>query len=235
MIKRAAVLFVILLSVSIFSVFAEDIGIEVGNNYIPGEDVEFKITLYDENNKVEGEVLYIIQNYYSEVMGNGAVNSGEESVFKLPENAVKGHWAVVARYEGKEQKQLFSVGELRKIDVKLEGDNLIVSNVGNIPVYNEQILISIGGSEEIASVSLEVGQVKKIRLTAPNGEYDVRIVYKENVIEEKGISLTGNVIGLESVLGDSFLKKYPMIFIFLIAVGLVVAVVLVLKFMNRKK
>jgi len=234
--KRIVILFVIMLSVSIVSVYAQNIGIEVGNNYLPGDDVEFKITIYDEgNNRIDGEASFIIQNYYAEVIEKGVANSGEEKVFVLPENAIKGHWAVVARYDGKEQKQLFSVGELGRMEVKLEADNLVVTNVGNIPVYGEQILISIGGNEEIASVSLEVVQVKKIRLTGENKEYDVRIVYKDNVIEKQGISLTGNVVGLESVLGDSFWKKYPMVFVFLIAVGLVVVVVFGLKFTNRKK
>ncbi len=235
MVKIRCFLGLVVILLSLGFVCAQNIGIEVGDNYVPGENVEFKITLYDDNhNKIDGEVLFIIQNFYAEVIDKGAVNSGEEFVFKLPEDAIRGHWAIVAKYHGKEQKQLFNVLELGKIEVSLEGDNLVVTNVGNIP-HREEISIKIGQNYETALVSLEVGQVKKIRLTAPSGEYDIKISYSDKVLEKNKVSLTGNVVGLESVLGDSFLKKYPMVFIFLIVVGLVVVVVLGLKFMNKRK
>ena len=46
---------------------AEKIDIELENNYLPGENVNFRIILYDNNNiKLDGIVNYIIQDDYKE-------------------------------------------------------------------------------------------------------------------------------------------------------------------------
>ncbi|MDP3026613.1 MAG: hypothetical protein Q8N63_02815, partial [Nanoarchaeota archaeon] len=56
---------------------------------------------------------------------------------------------------------------------------------------------------------------------------------EENVLEFEGISLTGNVVGLERVLGnDSFWEKNKIVVLFLGTLLLVVIVVSVLKIKN---
>ena len=99
----------------------EKLEIQVKNTYYPGDDVNFKIILYDENtNKIDGEIDYEIKNYYTEIIDQGKVNSGQEKIFKLPENAIRGHWAVVARYGNIEKKELFTVQELERAEIRLE-------------------------------------------------------------------------------------------------------------------
>ncbi len=51
-----------------------------------------------------------------------------------------------------------------------------------------------------------MGQTKRIRLTAPDDVYNVKISdgTQENTFEVVGVSLTGNVIGLESVIPKIF-------------------------------
>ena len=132
---------------------------------------------------------------------------------------------------------MFNVGELAKAEIRLEGDTLILKNIGN-SVYEKKILIYIGQEDQTADVFLEVGQTKKIRLTAPDGGYDIRVIEgnDEQTLEFEGVQLTGNVIGLERVFGeDGFFKKYPMVSVFLGAILLIIIVVIVLKFMNKKK
>jgi len=204
------------------------------NNYYPGDDVNFKIILYDENtNKINGEINYEIRNYYTDIMDEGVVNSGEEKSFKLPENAIRGHWGILAKYNGIEKEELFTVQELEKAEIKLEQDKLIISNVGNT-VYGKPISISIGNQHQTALVSLEIGQTKEIRLTAPAGEYDIQVSdgTNENTFEVKGVSLTGNVIGLEKV-GSNFWTEYPLVILFLVAIGLVVIVIVGLRLQKR--
>jgi len=233
--KRVFIVLLILFGL-ISLVCAQKVGIEIGNNYIPGENVNFIISVYDDdNNKINEEVLYVILDYYSEVIDKGSVISGEESSFKIPENGIQGHWAIVAKYDGKEYKQLFNVGELEKADIHLEGDNLIIKNIGNVP-YQKRISISIGEHYETALVTLDIGQTKQIRLTAPDGKYNVKISdgTEENTFE-KEVSLTGNVIGLESIMGKSFLNKYPLIVLFFIAIVIVAIIVFILKIIKKKK
>ena len=211
----------------------EKIGIGIENNYAETGDIDFVITLYDESkNKIDGQINYLIRNYYSEVIEEGVIESGESRNFKLPENPGPGPWELSANFDSIKAKELFNLGEYSKLDIKLEGDNLIVKNIGNRD-YDGNILIYIGDSDQTASMYLAIGQTKRIRLTAPNGEYDVRVDTGEEDLVFSGISLTGNVIGLERVFNDNFWKKYPMIGVFIGVMVLISVVVGVLKF--RKK
>ena len=96
-------------------------------------------------------------------------------------------------------------------------------------------MIYIGNSDQTASVYLDVGQTKRIKLTAPDGDYDVRVIEgnDENTLEFKGVSLTGNVVSLESVTGGSFWQKYPLVFLFLIVLVFVFVVVLGLRLYKK--
>jgi len=217
-------------------IYAEKLDIEIGNNYIPGEDVKFKLVLYgDSNNRIDGEINYVIQNYYKEEVLKGIVNSGEEVIYNLPENAIQGPWKIIADYNEISVNRLFNVGELEKAEISLEGDILILRNIGNTP-YNKKILIYIGNNDQTADVFLEIGQVKKIRLTAPDGNYDIRVVEgnEEQALKFENVQLTGNVVGLESVLEGSFWKKYPIVSVFLGVLLLVIIIISILKFINRK-
>ncbi|MFA7707351.1 MAG: hypothetical protein WCX73_00205 [Candidatus Pacearchaeota archaeon] len=239
--KNSAVLgLIFLLSVGFLAglVCAEKIEIQMENSYVPGEDVSFKLILYDDqNNKIDGQISYFVQNYYSEVVEQGISNSDKEVVFKLPENAIQGPWKVSAKYNEVEAGLLFNVGELELADIKLEGDTLVLKNIGN-SVYDKKILIYIGTEDQTADITLEVGQEKRIRLTAPDGNYNIKVIEgnEEKTIEFNDVPLTGNVVGLERVLNTTsgFWQRYPLVSLFLGALLLVIVIVGILKFINRK-
>lgn len=214
---------------------AEKIGIDVNNNYVPGENIKFKITLYDDYNKViNGDINFVIKNYYKETITSGNVKSGEEVNFKLPENSIRGLWEISANYGNIEQTVNFNVLELEKADFKLEDDRLIITNIGNVP-YSKSVQISIGDHKETALVPLGVGESKTIKLTGENQVYDVRVndgTQKEDIVFS-GVSLTGNAIGLESSKGNNFLNEYPMVTMFLVALVLAVLIIVGLKMYHR--
>ena len=209
---------------------AEKINIDLENNYIPGENIDFKIILYNDNNeKIDGFLDFKIQNYYTDIVKEGKVSSGEIINFELPENSVRGLWKITAYYESIEKEGWFNVIELEKAEIKLQRDNLIVTNVGNIP-YRKPISIGIGDHYETALIGLEVGQTKQIKLTAPEGNYDISVSdgTEENTFDIRGVPLTGNVIGLEGGV-NGFWKRYPMVGLFLGVLMLVVLVIFGLK------
>ncbi len=230
-------IFILITLLGINFVFAEKIDIQIENNYIPGQDIKFKIILYDDaNNKIDGQISYIIQNYYSEIVKEGKTGSGNQLVFNLPGNAIQGPWKISADYNSVSVNRLFNVGALEKAEITIEGDILILKNIGN-SVYEKKILIYIGEQDQTAQVSLEIGQEKRIRLTAPTGSYDIKVIEgnEEKPLEFKGVSLTGNVVGLERVLktGNNFWQKYPAVSLFLGALGLVIIVISILKIKNK--
>lgn len=225
-------IFLLVINFLIISVCAEKLDIQIDSSYIPGQDINFKIILYDdENNKIDGQISYVIQDYYSEVMQEGSADSGSDIVFNLPENAIQGPWKISASCNDVEASQLFNVDDLEKIEISLEGDILIIKNMGNTP-YDKRILIYIGQEDQTAQIFLEVGQTKEIRLTAPDGKYNVKVIEgnDEKTLEFKDVSLTGNVVGLERVLGKAgFWQKNRIVTLFLGTLLLVVIVIIGLK------
>jgi len=229
-----ALLFIFMFAVNLSFVFAEKIDIDVENNYLPGENVEFKSILYgDDNEKIQGDLNFKVQNYYTEVIKEGSIQSGENVILELPENAIRGIWKITVVFRDIEKEGWFTVGELERAEIRLEGSNLIVTNVGNV-AYGKPISILIGDHSETALVRLAIGQTKEIKLTAPEGEYDVSISdgTEENTFDVKGVSLTGNVIGLEK-LNSNFWKEYPLVSLFLGSLVVVILIVVGLKIYNK--
>ncbi|MEK6935329.1 MAG: hypothetical protein AABW67_00930 [Nanoarchaeota archaeon] len=230
-------IFVLIIVLGMNFVFAEKLEIQIKNNYIPREDINFKLILYnDENNKIDGQINYVIyQNDYSKVL-EGVSDSGQEIIYKLPENATQGPWKIEGSYNGVKVSSLFNVGELERADIKLEGDALVLKNIGNT-VYEKKILIYIGEQDQTAQIILDIGQEKRIRLTAPDGKYDIKVIEgnEEKPLEFKDVSLTGEVIGLERVFSEtnSFWQKYPLVILFLGSLLLVIIVVVGFKFKNK--
>jgi len=170
------------------------------------------------------------------VIKEGVVNSGDEISFRLSGDAIQGPWKITAKYNELEVNRLFNVGESEKAEINLEGDVLTIKNIGN-SIYNKKILIYIGENDQTADVTLEIGQTKKIRLTAPDGDYDIQVIEgnEEKTLEFKGVSLTGNVVSLERVMVvDSFWRRYPMVIAFFGAIIFIAIVVGGLKMMNRE-
>jgi len=234
--KTKLVLGIVLFFLTINLVCAEKLDIKVQNSYLPGEVVTFRVNLYNNQNQIiDGKIDYVVQDFYSEIVKEGITKSGDEITFTIPQNTVQGPWKITVYYQDIEVNRFFNVGELSKADIKIDGDTLIIQNVGN-SLYEKNILIYIGDNEQTASVFLEVGQSKKIKLTAPEGSYDIKIIEgnQKQAIEFEGVGLTGNVVGLESVVGGNILSQYPLVWLFLTSLVAVFIVVSVLK-INKKK
>ena len=208
--------------------------LEIRAKQISPDGFNFTIILYDnENNKINGEIGYKIQDYYTDNVGEGNVNSGEEISFELPKNPAQGPWKISASYDGAEISELFNVGDVKRADIRLEGDNLIVENTGNV-AYDKKILITIGNEDQTAQIYLDVRQTKKIRLTAPEGKYTIQVDDGSNKnLVFPDVSLTGNVVGLESASLGSFWVKYPLIVLFLGTLMLIIVIIVTLKIHER--
>jgi hypothetical protein len=236
--KKRVFGFVLILMFSLVlvnGVFAEKLGMGIENNFLENGNVDFKITLYDDDlNKINGRVNYVVLNPYSDRIVEGVADSGEMLSFQIPENQYSGTWEIRANYNGASVEENFIIDELKKVNIKLEEDYLVVKNIGNV-FYDKKILIMIGDQDQTAIVYLDVGQTKKIRLTAPPGEYTVTVndgSQKENLVFSN-VPLTGNVIGLERVIDGGFWKRYPLVSLFLVVLLLVVLIVVFSKLYHK--
>ncbi len=223
-----------------YTVYAQEgkkISIDVKNAYYPGDNVDINFILYDDiNQKVDANINFKIENYYAETFKEGSVKSGDKISFKLPSDAVQGLYKISASNNNVKGEAWFNVLELERAEIKLEGDNLIITNIGNVP-YNRPISISIGDNHQTALVPLGVGQSKNIKLTAPDGVYNIKVSdgTQENNLEFSAVSLTGNVVGLENNSGGNILIKYPLIGLFLVVITLVIFMIVISKLSKGKK
>lgn len=217
--KRFNYLAIILLLLSINLVLAQKIDIETNNEFNPGELLDFTIIVYDENNNPGNDnVEYIIQNDFG-IYSNGFVNSGESVSLKLPLDATPGQWKITAKDLDIEFSRIININELQHANIEIIGDELIITNTGNT-IYDKSILITIGDEPLSAYVILDIGETKNILLTAPRGEYTVKVNdygNNDNLVFDN-VLLTGNVIGLKKGSNLSFFQKYPLVVIFLIII-----------------
>ncbi|MBR9705948.1 hypothetical protein GOV14_02855 [Candidatus Pacearchaeota archaeon] len=233
--KKIGITFFVVVLFFVSFISAQSLDIEMKNKYAPGETINFKVVLYDDNlQKIDGSVKYEVYNHYSEIVATGNTFSGETVNYKISEDAYRGPWKIVVTSNGIVVDRLFNVGELEKAEITLEGDTLIITNVGNV-IYEKPILIYIGENHETALVNLDIGQTKRIRLTAPTGEYAIKVNdgTDDNLFEATGVALTGNAIGLQSVIKGNFFQQYPMLIIFVFVLVGLFSVVLVHRVKNK--
>lgn len=233
--KKRWILSVLVILLLIGFSSAEKLNIDIGDTYTPGDKISFKITLYDNNLKpIQGTINYEIQDFLTNIIYQGTTNSNQEIILELPTNTERGYAAIIATYKNIQQKQLFNINELEKAEIQLEEDKLIITNIGNVP-YTKSIQISIGNHHETAYIPLEVGQKKEIKLTAPSGEYNIKVSdgTDENTLEFRGISLTGKAVGLEKTTKESFFLQYPLILIFALILGILIIIIFVTKQRER--
>jgi hypothetical protein len=228
--KQVLMLVLILFSISLISAKSIEIDLDK-QSVVPGELISFKISLYQGSEKVDGMINYNIYDTYEELIKSGTANSGEEISFIPDKNALNGYWTIIAKSGEIEANRLFNVDELEEASLILEGDNLIIKNIGNTE-YNKQLLITIGDKEELIEVLLGIGQEKRLKLVAPDGNYDVRISDGEETVQKSGVSLTGNVIGIETIDNSGFIGRYPLVMIFII---LLIGMFVIVSFVKVKK
>lgn len=202
---------------------------------IPGEELKFKVILYDQaNNQISGEIEANIKDPEEEIGLNKMIQSGQEEKYKIESNFAAGYWTIEASSFDVSAKRLFYVEENEEAEFKLENSTLVIRNIGNVP-YQKAVQIVIGNELEIRQMDLDVGEESKFRLVAPDGEYEVKVSDGTRELEFGKISLTGNVIGVQDIIKAAGpLGRYPIVWIFLILVFALFVLMLFNKVVKKK-
>ena len=144
-------------------------------NIIPGEDAVYIIILTDQAGEDAKQYtdFQIIDSKGKQFFQN-RIKSGEINSLTIPKNASPGSWKSIVIYSGLKEEKALNVEVKEEVSFNLENQTLTISNVGNIP-YTKSLNIDIGGSKIIREIYLEVGETKKLKLLAPDGEYPIRL------------------------------------------------------------
>ncbi len=167
------------------------------------ENITLKISLYDSsNNPLNGIISLSISDSEKRTTIEKAAASNSLVEINLGENAPPGYWKIVASYEDEASKEvtessaLFEVEANEQAKFEFNSDTLTIINAGNTP-YSRIISVIIGDSVGAKKIeNLGVGEKINLRLTAPDGVYNIKITDGQTTLSRESVSLTGEVIGI---------------------------------------
>ena len=244
-----------LLLVSLASAeFSIDISGLKTEDYNAGEDATFKIILLEDGTQTSQQVTYTITDALQKTTIEGTANSNEDTSVKIEKEFTSGIWTITATYQDTQVERTFTIGENPEVEFLIEGDELIIRNTGNTR-YTKTIQITIGTETNSYAQNIRAGEEKILRLISADGTYEIQVTDGDTSIKRENIQLfgTGNVVGAvdpelvgytgfagttdPTSLEDqpSSLKKLPLALIFVAAVGILIALVIIERRLTKKK
>ena len=182
--------------------------IKIGKQiYSLEENVTYRILLFNGNTPISDKVSITISDIAEKNKFDLIVDPGKDLEFFINKSFSSGYWKIEANYQNKNVKRFFTVGENEEADFSIEGDMLIIRNIGNVP-YTKEIKILIGSKTITQRQNIAIGDYREIRLIAPQGNYHVEVTDGIKTISQGDIYLagTGKVIG---ALDEEMVKKQP--------------------------
>jgi len=199
---------------------------------MPGAELTVGAEVFDQSGKViDGTVPITIRSPAGEEI-EVAVNTGSFSSTNFSTNATPGVWDVIAVFDELVEVRDFTVAELQKVEYDFEDSVLAIRNVGNT-LYNQTIEIMIGDSPMELDLNINVGEVRKFNLKAPEGEYDVSVGSGDEAVS-RSVLLTGNAISIKDLEEVGIFKSYSILWILLIVILAVAGVVFFIKYKKTR-
>ncbi|MCK4552817.1 hypothetical protein KAT80_01300 [Candidatus Pacearchaeota archaeon] len=194
--KKFILIFIMMFLTSI--VVAQDYKLEVSTIpedkiFEPGKIIQLKIIIYDSNNNpVQNDVSLILKDIREDIIKEITIKSNTFQEIQLPENILAGEGEIIITYKNVEIKESFRISKSKLIDVKIEGEELILTNIGNT-IYDKEIYITIGSTTGSKNPNLNLGESVSYRLVAPEGVYNIKVMDEnKKVLFTKGeVKLTG--------------------------------------------
>jgi len=204
-----------------------------GDEIVPGESFSVGVEVYDQSGiEMDGTVsIRIVSPENVEL--ERVIQTGDFSDFEFELNSSVGIWRVIASFGGVVSEREFKMLEIQKVEFDFEESVLSVRNVGN-SVYNRTINVGIGDENMVLDLQIEVGEVRKFNLKAPNGEYEVFVDDGEDSVSRQ-VLLTGNAISVKDLKDVGIFKGYSIVWIFLIVVLSGIGFVLFRRYRRTKK
>ena len=193
----------------------------------PENTIDYKASVFDQTDKLveNQEIALTVYSPNLEVFKKEVVNSGEAKTLQIEGNYAPGYWSINAKLNELEVKKEFFVEEFEKVEFSVENNTLIIKNVGNV-IYRKPAEISIGNVSEVVELNLNIGEEKKYRLYAPDGNYKVLANSGASGGEFGSVFLTGNAVNVrdaQNFLNNNFFTIiWAVIIIVLIIVALIV-------------
>lgn len=173
------------------------------DSYLPGDNVEITIGLNDQaGDEVFEDVEIKLYNSKNKRVLKDIVLSNEEFDFQLEDFAYPGDWRITAKSSGLKIDRTFEVATVEKLDIHLVGQDLEVSNIGNIP-YSKPLIIVVDDDARIEKrTNLAPGDNVSLTLYVEVDE-GIHKLYIENTDQTFELDIIDNR-GFGERIGDFF-------------------------------
>jgi hypothetical protein len=184
----------------------------------PGTNLKVKAILHDQTGeKIESNAIISIKDEENKILEQVEKPTDEFLEFPIVYNELPKEWSVVAVSNKIMGESTFRIKEKEEVKIELINKTIGITNIGNV-FYNKIVLVKIENKSLNINVSLEVDETQKYILTAPNGEYKVDIITDKGNLITGMVTLTGDTIDVKKASGVMTLVKYPLVWIFIIAI-----------------
>jgi hypothetical protein len=176
------------------------------DNYLPEDNVQIVAGLTDQADEetMQDVELRIYDSKGKRVLKE-LVLSNEEFDYALDGYAVPGEWKVMVKSSGLKIESYFEVDEIEKLEIILVGQNLEITNKGNIP-YSDSLILIFDGSDDKAEKRTNLGPGQNLTLPLytlfDEGEHKI---YVENTDQTFSLDIVDNR-GMGEKFGDYFGK-----------------------------
>ena len=179
-------------------VAASSIDVSVGSSeeYSIGSDVTFSVRLVDDNGVLISESIdVVLSDALEKKVIEMSVSSNEDVSVLIEDDFMSGVWNIKASYGEDVGRGIFNVAANSDVEFVIDGDELMIRNVGNVR-YTKTVIITIAGEDYSYVQNIGVGEEKVLRLLVPEGSYDIKITDGEKSLTKSDIQLfgTGNVV-----------------------------------------
>ncbi len=210
------------------------------NAFLPNEKLRLLENLYDQADEpMDGKVLVTLYRksfFRKKTILNTKIPANKEFEYVIDASIKPGDYVLEGSYKKLKDKREIRINGLKDIDIRLENQNIIINNIGNLP-YREKIrfLLEKDGKEIILTkrLSLDVGEDYIIDLSQelPTGNYKIKLPNNNTItnvyIEDKRsipkkifqgvVKITGNI-----VYGGGYLAKHPKLGVFIMVLVIII-------------
>lgn len=142
---------------------------------VPGEELIFSVLVYDQAGlEMPATAKIKIAKPSGEAFAERVISASTPQNFITEMNASPGTWVISSSVNELTTSKSFSIASVENVTFTLVNATLIVANEGNVPI-NKPIEIKIGNISEIKQISLGIGESRKFRLGAPDGQYEIEV------------------------------------------------------------
>ncbi|MEK6918101.1 MAG: hypothetical protein AABW51_04085 [Nanoarchaeota archaeon] len=183
----------------------------------PSSQIKISPILYDQSGLyISSPIDVEIKNSKGKIVERAQIESGENTNFLINSNEPPSTFTITATYDQIQKQATFTVNPKADIRIQTENETITLTNIGNVPYCNKTILVKIGNNPLNLNPCLQVDEVQKYSLSAPNGEYSIEIDAGNQKISGSAV-LTGSAINIKEISG-AVLSRKPLIWIFVVLI-----------------